>query len=210
MFADPAENVLESYTYLTAFGTTQADHSWSRSSDGAVDWQVSVNPTPESANGVDPMDLYAGYAPTPTFDVESGYHAGALSVALSVPAGFDVHYTLDGYTPTAASALYTGPISINATTVVRAVAVDPNAGMAMGVAPSFIATNTYFLGADSHSIPVVSVSGDGQEDGTWGWVAGDLAHIEFFHEDGTFWVEGTGDSNEHGNDSNAYGQRGFD
>ena len=35
-------------------------------------------------------------------------------------------------------------------------------------------------------------------------------HIEFFHEDGTFWVEAEGDSNEHGNDSNAYPQKGFD
>ena len=58
---------------------------------------------------------------------------------------------------------------------------------------------------------MVSVSGNGQEDGEWGWGGNDeLAHIEFFNADGTFWVEATGDSNEHGNDSNAYGQRGFD
>ena len=38
---------------------------------------------------------------------------------------------------------------------------------------------------------------------------GDISHIEFFHTDGTFWVEATRDSNEHDND-NAYGQRGFD
>ena len=210
VFADPAENVLESFTYGTEFSTTQADHSWARNVDGGASWEVCVTPSPGGANGADPFDMYTGYAPTPTFDVESGYHAGALSVSLSVPGNFDIYYTLDGYTPTEGSTLYTGPINITETTVVRAVAFDPDDDVPPSRAPSYIATNTYFLGADAHTIPVVSVSGNGQEDGTWGWGNGEGAHIEFFHADGTFWVEATGDSNEHGNDSNAYGQRGFD
>ena len=211
VFADPSETVLESYTFGVDVSTTQADHSWSRSSDGAPGWEVCVDPSPEAANGADPFDMYTGYAPSPTFNVESGYHSGALSVTLSVTGGFDIYYTLDGYTPTEGSTLYTGPIDITETTVVRAVAFDPNDDVPPSLAPSYIATNTYFLGADSHTIPVVSVSGDGQESGEWAWGGtGDVAHIEFFHADGTFWVEATGDSNEHGNDSNAYGQRGFD
>ena len=210
VFCDPDLNVLESYTFGTDVHTTQADHSWARSQDGAAGWEVCVIPSPGAANGLDPFDMYTGYAPTPTFNVEAGYHTGSLSITLSTPAGFDIYYTLDGYTPTEASTLYTGPIDIATTTVVRAVAFDPNDDVPPSLAPSFIATNTYFLGADAHTIPVVSVSGNGQEDGAWGWGNGEGAHIEFFHADGTFWVEATGDSNEHGNDSNAYGQRGFD
>ena len=210
VFADPAENILESYSFATDIGTTQADHSWARSTDGASNWEICVAPSPEAANGVDPFDMYTGYAPTPSFDVESGYHVGAITVSISAPADFDVYYTLDGYTPTDGSTLYTGPIGLTETTVVRAVAFDPNDDVPPSKAPSYIATNTYFLGADAHNIPVVSVSGNGQEDGTWGWGSGEAAHVEFFHSDGTFWVEATGDSNEHGNDSNAYGQRGFD
>ena len=169
VFADPAENVLESFTYGTEFSTTQADHSWARNVDGGASWEVCVTPSPGGANGADPFDMYTGYAPTPTFDVESGYHAGALSVSLSVPGNFDIYYTLDGYTPTEGSTLYTGPINITETTVVRAVAFDPDDDVPPSKAPSYIATNTYFLGADAHTIPVVSVSGNGQEDGTWGW-----------------------------------------
>ena len=210
VFCDPDLNVLESYTFGTDVHTTQADHSWARSQDGAAGWEVCVIPSPGAANGLDPFDMYTGYAPTPTFNVEAGYHTGSLSITLSTPAGFDIYYTLDGYTPTEASTLYTGPIDIATTTVVRAVAFDPNDDVPPSLAPSYVATNTYFLGADAHTIPVVSVSGNGQEDGTWGWGAGDAAHVEFFHSDGTFWVEASGDSNEHGNDSNAYGQRGFD
>ena len=208
VFADPALNVIESYTFESDISTTQADHSWARSADGAADWEVCVDPSPGAANGADPFDMYTGYAPTPEFDVESGYHAGALSINLSVTGGYDIHYTLDGSTPTEASPLYTGPINITQTTVVRAVAFDPNDDVPPSLAPSFIATNTYFLGADAHTIPVVSVSGNDVGDGEWFGDEG--AHIEFFHADGTFWVEATGDSNEHGNDSNAYGQRGFD
>jgi len=203
VFCDPGLNVLESYTFGADVHTTQADHSWCRTTDGAATWSVCLAPTPQAPNGADMVD---GYAPDPTFNLEAGHYDAAVSVELSVPAGYEVRYTLDGYTPTAASALYTGPINVGTTTVVRAVALDPSGTLA----PSFIQTNTFFIGADSHTIPVVSVSGNGQEDGAWGWGNGELAHIEFFHPDGTFWVEATGDSNEHGNDSNAYGQRGFD
>ena len=203
VFCDPGLNVLESYTFGADVHTTQADHSWCRTTDGAATWSVCLAPTPQAPNGADMVD---GYAPDPTFNLEAGHYDAAVSVELSVPAGYEVRYTLDGYTPTAGSALYTGPINVGTTTVVRAVALDPSGTLA----PSFIQTNTFFIGADSHTIPVVSVSGNGQEDGAWGWGNGELAHIEFFHPDGTFWVEATGDSNEHGNDSNAYGQRGFD
>ena len=122
VFADPAENILESNTFVTDIGTTQADHSWARSTDGALNWEICMVPSPEAANGTDPFDMYTEYAPTPSFDVESGYHVGALTISISAPAGFDIYYTLDGYSPTEGSTLYTGPIGLTETTVVRAIA----------------------------------------------------------------------------------------
>ena len=90
----------------------------------------------------------------------------------------------------------------------RSIVIDPTGAEA----DSYIATNTYFIGDDNHTIIVVSCSGNGQENGTWpgGGGVGEPMHIEFFAPDGTFITEASGDSNEHGNDSNAYGQRGFD
>ena len=99
----------------------------------------------------------------PTMGEAPGYHAAAMSLALTAPAGMEVYFTLDGYKPTAASIQYTVPIGLFETTVVRAVVVDPSGALA----PSFVETNTYFFGADSHTIRVVSVSGDGLEDGAW-------------------------------------------
>ena len=208
IFSDDAGNILEQYQYLNGFSTTQADHSWARTTDGGGTWEVCASPTANGSNNG--SDLYSSYAPTPTFSSEAGYYNGGLSLTINAPAGYEVRYTVNGYAPNAASTVYTGAININTTTVVRARAFDT----AGNEAPGFVATNTYFVGGDSHTITVVSVSGDGQEDGTWpgGWGGGvdEPMHIEFFSADGTFVAEASGDSNEHGNDSNAYGQRGFD
>ena len=208
VFSDDNGSILESYTFGTDWTPTRADHSWSRDADGpSGNWMVCTEPTP----GFGPAGgLYEDYAPTPTFDVEAGYYVGGTNVAISAPAGYEIRYTLDGYEPTNGSALYSGPIAISNTTVVRARCFDPAANMA----DSQPATNTYFTGNDSHAMLVVSVSGNEQEDGQWpgGWGGGvdEPMHMEFFNVDGSFWVEASGDSNEHGNDSNAYPQKGFD
>ena len=109
VFSDPAGNILESYTFGADIHTTQADHSWSRTTDGATAWNICLNPTPEAANGADMVD---GYSPNPLFNLEAGHYDAVVSVELSVPAGYDIRYTLDGYAPTAASALYTGAINV--------------------------------------------------------------------------------------------------
>ena len=204
VLADAAGNIVESYTYGTDVSTTQEDHSWSRDVDGTGDWKICTLPTPNATNAGATGFYYDGYAPMPEMGEAPGYHADAMSLALTAAPGMEIYYTLDGYGPSAASLPYVAPIGLFETMVVRAIAVDPTGVLA----PSFTNTNTYFFGDDQHSIRVVSVSGPGLEDGAW--FGDEPMHIEFFHEDGTFWVEAEGDSNEHGNDSNAYPQKGFD
>jgi len=204
VFSDPSESIIEQYDFVTNFGTTQADHSWARDVDGSAVWSICTNPSPAASNAA---GMFTGYAPTPVFSSEAGYYAGGVDIFINVPAGYEVRYTTDGYAPNAGSTLYTGAINIVNTTVLRAYMLD----LAGNESPSYIETNTYFTGADSHTIAVVSVSGDNQEDGAWPGGGGDEPmHVEFFQSNGMFRVEATGDSNEHGNDSNAYGQRGFD
>ena len=203
VFSDPSASIIEQYNFVSTFGTTQADHSWAREVDGAAVWSICTSPSPAASNTV---GMFTGYAPTPVFSSEAGFYAGGVDVFMNVPAGYEVRYTTNGYAPNAGSTLYTGSINIMNTTVLRAYMID----LAGNESPSFIETNTYFTGADSHTIAVVSVSGDGQEDGAWPGGGNEPMHIEFFQSNGMFRVEATGDSNEHGNDSNAYGQRGFD
>jgi len=208
VLSDPAGNVLESHTFGSEWSPNLADHSWARVADGSAVWRVATSPTPNAVNAAG--STFEGYAPVPTFNVPAGHSPAALSLEISAPAGFVIRYTTNGYEPTATSTTYAGPIAVNATTVVRARCFDPSGVRATGPTE----TNTYFIGGDQHSIVVVSLSGNQAEDGEWpgGWwgPAQEPAHVEFFYPDGTFWCEASGDANEHGNDSNAYPQKGFD
>lgn len=200
VFSAPDESLIEMYEF-NVVGPNQANQSWGRSSDGAADWVIFTNPSPDNSNG---GASGTAYAARPEMDFESGYYGAALSVTLSTPeAGASIYYTLNGSTPNDGSTLYTGPININSTTVIRAISYNPDAN----ILPSFIETNTYFTGDDNHTLPVVSISGTTLDGG---WNGNEDTAIEFFDENGDFICEAHGDSNEHGNDSNAYDQRGFD
>ena len=59
----------------------------------------------------------------PTFDQPHGlYTSRSITVSISA-AGSEIHYTLDGSTPTAASPRYTKPLQLSKTTILRAVEV---------------------------------------------------------------------------------------
>ena len=201
VFSNPAGVVLESYDF-SSMSPNQANHSWGRQTDGAANMMIFTNPTPNSANvGASGTN----YAATPVFSVQAGYYTGATNVSITTTEpNSSIRYTTDGSIPTAASTLYTGPVAINATTVLRAIVTSSDAN----ILPSFVETNTYFIGTDQHSIVVASISGASLSDGSW--FGNELTHLEIFDANGNFVVEATGDSNEHGNDSNAYAQRGFD
>ena len=117
-----------------------------------------------------------------------GYHANALSLDISGPAGMEIYYTLDGYRPTD-----TEP------SLRRANRPDGNhrgarcRGRSQRCVGLQLRRDEHLLPrVDSHTIRVVSVSGPGLEDGAW--FGDEPMHIEFFHEDGSFWVEAEGDS----------------
>ncbi|MGC6533864.1 MAG: CotH kinase family protein [Flavobacteriales bacterium] len=203
VFTDPSGTILEVYEF-NVIGAVQTDMSWGRNGDGGADWVIYPDPTPNNSN-TGPTGT--AFAAKPQFNLEAGYYPASIEVEITTPeAGAEIRYTLNGDAPTAASTLYTGPITVANTTVIRSVAIHPDDN----ILDSFNETNTYFIGADSHVIPVVSVSGDDIGDGSWPWGDGEVCAIEFFDENGVFIDDAEGDSNEHGNDSNAYDQRGFD
>ena len=208
VFSNAGGVVLESYDFENNADfliPNQANHSWSRIPDGSSTWKIQSNPTPLSPA------IAAGsataYAIKPEMDFQAGYYAGPIGVTITTAEpGATIYYTTNGDTPSNTSSIYSGPIALNATTVIRAIVYssDPNH------LPSFVETNTYFFGADTHGILTVSVTGNNMT-GQWPGSANNLlANVEFFNAGGVFITENHGDSNEHGNDSNAYDQRGFD
>jgi len=61
---------------------------------------------------------------TPVFSLAAGKYTGTQSVTVSdTTANAAIYFTIDGSTPTASSALYSGPISVAASETVEAVAV---------------------------------------------------------------------------------------
>lgn len=99
--------------------TQRTDTSFCRvpSASAAAGFQHCVTPTPGSANtGAAAPTLL----PAPTADVGSGVYASAPTVTLAGPAGATVRYTVDGSEPNAASAVYSAPLAMGTSQVLRA------------------------------------------------------------------------------------------
>lgn len=124
----------------------QPGHSAGRTSSGDI--VLHDEPTP---GGPNTTAAYIGYAPTPRYSVPPGFYSAPLDVALSSCEDCTVLLTWDGRPPTLSSAIYTGPIHVEHTTVLNAVA------QRAGHLPSFTASGTYFINAATE-LPVVSLS----------------------------------------------------
>ena len=71
---------------------------------------------------------------TVRFSPSAGTFVGSETVALSVQARADIHYTLDGSLPTVMSPVYKGPVTLDKSTRLRAVAIAPGESARGGVA----------------------------------------------------------------------------
>ena len=91
------------------------------------------------------LDVYGllGVAPqvaTPTFSPAGGNYTSVVSVTISdLTAGAMIYYTTNNTTPTTASTLYTGPVSVTASQTIQAFAV------ASGFSQSAVASSTYTI-----------------------------------------------------------------
>ncbi len=198
VFANAAGTIIDSYVLTIP---NQRNHSRGRSSDGAANWSVFTTPTPGLPN-VGALQEYA----TVDIPTAAGYYTGTASVVMTSPnPGITIHYTTDGTEPTTASPVYAGAVALAQTTVVRAKAFSSNPL----VPASFTQTNTYFVN-ETHTVPIVSVSGNDLLVLVNGSQIESVGHFEMFGPDGTLLAECGGDFNEHGNDSWAYPQRGID
>jgi len=91
-----------------------------------------------------------GAAATPVFTPPGGSYSSTQSVTITDPTrGSAIYYTLDGTTPTAASKVYSVPISVTATETIKAIAAAP------GFANSAVGTAAYTITAPQAATPVV-------------------------------------------------------
>jgi len=141
------------------FADQTSDMSFGSYPDGAGNSRFLANATPGSAND----GAYLGEAEAPQFSHKRGFYARPFWVTLATETdGASIYYSLDGAVPNESigrittGAEYTGPISINKTTCLRAKAIKP------GWKESAVKTVTYVPNASDEvkSLPLISLVGD--------------------------------------------------
>jgi len=90
-------------------------------------------------------------AATPTFSPVAGTYAAVQSVTLSdATIGATIYYTTNGSTPTTASTVYSGPIAVNSTTTINAIATAP------GFSQSAVGTALFTINLPATATPTFS------------------------------------------------------
>ncbi|MGB8451916.1 MAG: chitosanase [Anaerocolumna sp.] len=138
------------------YGILASDPTWSEAVDRVKVYQKLLN-TDNNVNLSRPITVtcygdtftISGGTETvaaPVFNPAGGTYSSALDVTISsATAGASIRYTTDGSTPTASSALYTGPISVKSTKTIKAIAI------ASGMTNSTVTSAAYTIKTSSYS-----------------------------------------------------------
>jgi len=160
-----------------------SDLSWGRQPDGSPDWLFFNNPTPGESNST---VGFIAYSSPVIFSHPGGFYEADILIEISAQDSVtEIRYTLDGSDPSENSSLYSQPVPVSNTKVLRA------RSFALGFLPGKILTNTYLFNENT-TLPVISLSTDpdnmfNKETGIYENYREDWerpVHIEFFETDG--------------------------
>lgn len=173
---DILNTVVDAFTY----GRLQDGFSCGRDIGSNGDTVYYTDMTPGAVN---PASTVKNSLPTPVFSQSSTYLEAGTQIEISADFG-EIHVTIDGSTPTKSSPIYTGPITVSRTAVIRA------KNFAEGYMPSDTACATYLVGTRRHDLPVVFLTTDEEnlyDYNTGIWAMGAGASDEFPYEGANFW-----------------------
>lgn len=143
-----------------------------------------ADPTPGGPNGVVYSTEY--FTDSVRFIIDGQDFGTEQSIHMeSDPTDDRIYYTVDGSEPDINSTVYSSPIDLYETTVVRARIIRPNS------LPGPVTTHTCFIG-NGHDLPIVSVSMDPED--LWDYnkgiyVMGPNAADENPHQGANFWQD---------------------
>ncbi|MFL2983699.1 MAG: CotH kinase family protein [Candidatus Neomarinimicrobiota bacterium] len=149
LISDPNETILDSIT----IENLETDMSYGRYFE-SENWALFDEPTPGISNST---SNYLGFLSLPELSLESGfYDQNQLAIEMeNIDNESTIYFTLDGSIPTTSDLPYEYPITLNATTVLRA------RTFLEGWIPSKINTKTYILNEDPPiEIPTIFISTD--------------------------------------------------
>jgi len=201
VFSDPSGNIID---WVDLSHKTQLGHSYGRSPNGSAQWAYFVSPSPNASNNA---TSYLYYADKPNVSMPAGFYSGQVIVDLTTNEPNSViRYTLDGEIPTMSSPIYSTPLTITTTSVLKAITYSNNSQ----ILPSFIEFDTYFINV-SHTLRVVSIAGSMLDD-----LANGNSNLypfgsfEYFDQNQQRTAKTYGEFNSHGQDSWANSQRSLD
>lgn len=129
------------------FPEMPTDISYGRKSDGAADWVIFLEPTP---NAVNAGSSFIGITENEiTFSYGSGIYDAAIYVELT--GSESIRYTLDGSEPTENSPLYINPIEVTNNTIIKAQIFEAE------LLPNGVFTQNYLINV-SHSLPIITLN----------------------------------------------------
>nr|MCU0750016.1 CotH kinase family protein [Akkermansiaceae bacterium] len=140
---------LDSVTY----GVQVDDVSYGRNPALDSQWVSFATPTPGAANAGDTVPNLRSAGVPVSISLASGLYNSPQTIHLTSASG-TIRYTLDGSLPRIDSPVYGDPLSVSATTVVRARVFQA------GRPPGPVETRTYFFGETQSSLPYVSIVAD--------------------------------------------------
>jgi len=180
-----------------ALNLTLVEHARHRAIDDFDTWVITTKPT--LGTGHTGGEEYDYYTKTPSFDVEAGFYEDEQTVTITnnEPNNTVLRYTIDGNDPTTDSPIYTEPLNIKETTVVKAKAFST----VTKILPGKIEFATYFIN-ETFTLPVFSVAAKDVLELAGG--EGDLIPIgslEYFDNSKERVATSYGSLNKHGQDS---------
>ena len=137
-------NAADSIVHQTDTLPVPCNSSRGLSLDSTKTWVYFAVPTPGAANTT--KGYASSVASSVKFSPEGGFQTSAVTVTLSTEGNTPIYYTIDCTEPTDTSLLYTGPITVDSTMVIRAATFD---SLLMPGQPS---TQTYIFPERLHTL----------------------------------------------------------
>lgn len=134
------------------FSNQLNDIAMGRNPDNPEEWLQYDQPTPNAPNTTRGL-IAEKFSGSVSFSITGGFFEKSQSLTLSC-AGGTIHYTLDGSMPNEDSPVYSDPLTLSATTVVRARCIED------GKFAGKISTQTYFISDKARKMMVVAISTD--------------------------------------------------
>src|ERR1035441_6947590 len=142
---DPGMQAAQQATQMATQAAQQANDQMMQAAQQAN--QQAMQNAQQAAQNT--SSCYRCGAAAPKFSVKPGAYSAAVTLKIKDSTrGAVIYYTTDGWTPTAASTRYMGPITIDSTTTLQAIAISPYGGR------SRVATAVYTLNGGPPTPPV--------------------------------------------------------